>query len=365
MRRSKPPYRADHVGSLLRPPPVKEARARRQHGDISAAELREVEDREISRVVAKQAALGLHTATDGEIRRGSWHRDFCLFLDGIEEISGQPGIPFKGVTAPAFNMKIAGPLHFPANHPHLDHFRFLKEHAKTATPKMTIPSPSVLAPPRLAEDGWYRDVATLHRDMGQVYRDAIRAFYEAGCRYLQIDEVRIVSWADPAYRSRANLRTDDPEEQLRTFARLVNSALEGRPADMTISMHNCRGNFRSSWVAEGGYEPVAELLFNLKGIDAYFLEFDSERAGGFEPLRLLPKDKIAVLGLVTTKSGVLEAKDTIKRRLDEAGKFIDLDRVCLSPQCGFASTEEGNNLSEDEQWAKLAFVRDIAEEVWG
>jgi 5-methyltetrahydropteroyltriglutamate--homocysteine methyltransferase len=216
-----------------------------------------------------------------------------------------------------------------------------------------------------AREPAYRDIREVHRDLSAAYAKAIRAFRDAGCRYLQIDEVRFVTIVDPAYRARRNMTDHDVGEVSRLFARILSDALRDRPADMTVSMHNCRGNFRSHWAAEGGYEPVAEALFNIDGIDAYFLEYDSDRAGGFEPLRYLPKGKTAVLGLVTSKTPQLEAKDTIKRRIEEATKYVDLDRLCLSPQCGFASTEQGNEMSEDQQWRKLALVREIADEVWG
>jgi 5-methyltetrahydropteroyltriglutamate--homocysteine methyltransferase len=364
MKRHTPPFRADHVGSLLRPAALKTARAEHERGAIAAADLRAVEDREIERIIGRQEALGLAAVTDGEFRRGAWHRDFFLGLDGIAPTTGQPPIGFRGIDAPALNMKIAGKIGFSDSHPFLAHFRYLADHAEV-TAKITIPSPSVLAPATLPDTGAYRDLEALYFDMGAAYQAAIHAFAAAGCTYLQIDEVRMVSWTDPTYRARTGIAEADPVAHLKVYAGILNHALRDRPAGMTIAMHNCRGNFRSHWVAEGGYEPIADLLFNGIGIDAYFLEYDSARAGGFEPLRLLPHDKIAVLGLVTTKTGKLEAKDEIKRRLDEAGKFIDLDRVCLSPQCGFASTEEGNELAEDEQWAKLAFVKEIADEVWG
>jgi len=235
---------------------------------------------------------------------------------------------------------------------------------------MTIPSPSVLAPVKLfdmqnAGAPAYRDLEQLYDDLTAAYRKAVKAFHDAGCRYLQIDEVRMVSVADPAFRASRGISDADFAHLIVFFDRLLTDSLRDRPADMTITMHNCRGNFRSRWAAAGGYEPVAERLFNIKGIDGYFLEYDSERAGGFEPLRFLPKSKLAVLGLVTSKTGALEPKDAIKRRLDEASRFVDLDRICLSPQCGFASTEEGNELAEEQQWAKLAFVKEIADEVWG
>jgi 5-methyltetrahydropteroyltriglutamate--homocysteine methyltransferase len=369
MQRAKPPFRADHVGSLLRPRAVMEARAKHDSGQLPAAAMRDIEDREIERLIGKQQEIGLSSITDGELRRHMWHRDFLQYLDGIEEIDTDKPFEWGGVKGAALNLRIASKLGFPATHPHLAHFRFVKDHAK-ATAKMTIPSPSVIAPAKLydlqdARSPAYRDIDELYEDLCAAYGKAVQAFYDAGCRYLQIDEVRMVAVADPKFRATRGLSDADFERLISLFDRLVATSLKNRPADMTISMHNCRGNFRSRWAAEGGYEPVAEKLFNIKGVDAYFLEYDSDRAGGFEPLRFLPKNKLVVLGLITSKTPQLEAKDAIKRRLDEAAKYVDLDRVCLSPQCGFASTEEGNEVTEEQQWAKLRHVREIADEVWG
>ena len=371
MQRKTPPFRADHVGSLLRPLAVQQAKARHAKGEITAQALKEIEDREIARLVAKQQDIGLHSVTDGELRRAMWHRDFFRFLTGIAAIDTDKPFEWGGVKGAALNLRIDSKLDFPASHPHLDHFRFLKSQVKPGgTAKMTIPSPSVIAPVKQfdmqnAQAPAYRDLDRLYDDLCAAYRKAVQAFYDAGCRYLQIDEVRMVAIADPAFRKTRGLSDGDFQTLVALFERLLTDSLRDRPKDMTISMHNCRGNFRSRWAAEGSYEPVAEKLFNSPGIDAYFLEYDSERAGGFEPLRFLPKPKLAVLGLVTSKTGALESKDAIKRRIEEATKYVDLDRLCLSPQCGFASTEEGNELAEEQQWAKLAFVREIADEVWG
>ncbi|MGZ3411882.1 MAG: 5-methyltetrahydropteroyltriglutamate--homocysteine S-methyltransferase [Xanthobacteraceae bacterium] len=369
MKRAKPPFRADHVGSLLRPAALKEAKAQQASGKISAAELRAIEDREIARIIDKQQSIGLQGITDGEFRREMWHRDFLRYLGGVSAIDTDAPYDWGGVKGAALNLRISGKLDFPADHPHLDHFRFVKDRT-TATAKMTIPSPSVIAPAKLydmqdANAPAYRDLDQLYEDLCAAYRKAVRAFYDAGCRYLQIDEVRMVAVADPKFRATRSLSDADFARLVSLFDRLVSGALRDRPSDMTITMHNCRGNFRSRWAAEGSYEAVADKLFNINGIDAYFLEYDSARAGGFEPLRFLPKHKLAVLGVVTSKTGALEPKGAIKRRIDEAAKYVDLDRLCLSPQCGFASTEEGNDVSEDQQWAKLSFVREIADEVWG
>ncbi len=371
MQRKTPPFRADHVGSLLRPAAVQQAKVKHARGEITAQALKEIEDREIARLIVMQQEIGLHSITDGELRRAMWHRDFLSYLTGVTSIDTEKPFEWGGVKGAALNLRIDGKFDFPADHPHLEHFRFVKSHTKApAVAKMTIPSPSVIAPAKLfdvqnAQAPAYRDLDKLHEDLCAAYRKAVQAFYDAGCRYLQIDEVRMVAVADPAFRKTRGLSDDDFQKLIALFERLLTDSLRDRPKDMTISMHNCRGNFRSRWAAEGSYEPVAEKLFNIPGIDAYFLEYDSERAGGFEPLRFLPKPKLAVLGLVTSKTGALESKDAIKRRIDEATKYVDLDRICLSPQCGFASTEEGNDLAEEQQWAKLAFVREIADEVWG
>ena len=310
----------------------------------------------------------MQAITDGEFRRGMWHKDFLQFLDGIGTIENDTPLPFKGINATPLGLRITGKLGF-SRHPHVEHFRFVKDHTK-ATAKAVIPSPTIIVPMKVedfqdAGNPAYRDLDQLRDDLGAAYGKAIRAFYDAGCRYLQIDEVRMVAAVDPVYRARRKMGESDLANVTALFARLLDRALANRPADMVIAMHNCRGNFRSHWAAEGGYEPVAEALFGIKGVDAFFLEYDSERAGGFEPLRFVPRDKFVVLGLITSKTAALEPKDLIRRRIDEATKYVDLDRLCLSPQCGFASTEEGNALSEDQQWAKLAHVRDIADEVWG
>jgi 5-methyltetrahydropteroyltriglutamate--homocysteine methyltransferase len=254
-----------------------------------------------------------------------------------------------------------------SGHPMLDHFRFVKEHTR-ATPKMTIPSPSSLhfrygrgAVP----EAIYPDMGEFYRDLGRSYRRAVRAFADAGCRYLQLDEVNLAYLCDPSLREQVKERGDDPATLPMVYADMINAAISDIPSDMVVSMHLCRGNFQSTFVASGGYEPVAEILFNAIKVHAYFMEYDTERAGGFEPLRFVPKGKTVVLGLVTTKTGRLESKDELKRRIEQAAKFVDLDQLCLSPQCGFASTEEGNILAEQEQWAKLRTIVEVAEEVWG
>jgi 5-methyltetrahydropteroyltriglutamate--homocysteine methyltransferase len=367
MLQSKPPFRADHVGSLLRTTPLKKARARRETGEISADDLRAVEDREIAAVIKKQEDVGLQAVTDGEFRRAFWNYDFLGKLDGVEAYLGERKIKFEGVNPKPMMLRVIGKLGTFSGHPMLDHFKFVKAHTR-AVPKMTIPSPSSLHF-RYGRDAIpesiYPEMSDFYRDLGQTYSKAVRAFADAGCRYLQLDEVNFTYLCDPKLRAQVANRGDDPEQLPSIYAEMINAAMSDIPADMTIAMHLCRGNFQSTFVATGGYEPVAEILFNSINVHGYFMEYDSDRAGGFEPLRFVPKDKTVVLGLVTSKSGRLESKDDIKRRIEQASKYVPLEQLCLSPQCGFASTEEGNILAEDEQWAKLRMIVEIAEEIWG
>jgi len=364
-----PPFRADQVGSLLRCAAVHEARAKQAKGEISVDALKAVEDATIKQLIAKQESVGLKSITDGEIRRAAWTTDFLRELDGVS--AGQHLVKFEGgeehITT---SLQITGKLGF-SSHPMVEHFTFLKENTNQ-TPKMTIPSPLMLASPsrdwREAVDrSIYPTLSSMFDDLGEAYRKAVRAFHDAGCRYLQFDDCAFAFLCDAGVRKKVEARGDDPDEMMEDWIALLNSILDDKPADMTISTHMCRGNFRSTWLASGGYEPVADQVFNRINYDAYFLEYDSDRAGGFEPLRFIPKTghKQVVLGLVTTKVAALESKDDIKRRIDQATAFVDLDRLCLSPQCGFASTEEGNALAESEQWRKLGMVVEIAEEVWG
>ncbi|HVY59779.1 MAG TPA: 5-methyltetrahydropteroyltriglutamate--homocysteine S-methyltransferase [Xanthobacteraceae bacterium] len=367
MIRTKPPFRADHVGSLLRPAPLKEARAKRERGEISAADLAAIEDREIENVIRKQEEIGLRSATDGEFRRAFWQIDFLEKLDGVESYVGERMVKFQGPQPKPVLLRVVGKLGGFSGHPMLDHFRFLKSHTRV-TPKMTIPSPSSLHfryGRQAVPEFMYPSMDEFYRDLGTAYRKAVRAFADAGCRYLQLDEVNLAYLCDPALRDQVRARGDDPETLPRVYADLINAAISDIPADMTITMHLCRGNFRSTFVASGGYEPVAETLFNAIGVHGYFMEYDTERAGGFEPLRFVPKGKTVVLGLVTSKSGKLESRDEILRRIEQAAKFVDIDQLALSPQCGFASTEEGNALAEEDQWAKLRLIVEIADEVWG
>jgi 5-methyltetrahydropteroyltriglutamate--homocysteine methyltransferase len=372
MARTKPPFRADHVGSLLRPAVLKQARAQRERGEITAEELKTIEDREIEAVIRKQEEAGLRSVTDGEFRRAFWNYDFLGQLDGVEAYLGERKIKFQGLQPKPMMLRVTGKLGGYRAHPMIEHFKFVAAHAKAttneATPKMTMPSPSSLHF-RYGRDAVpveiYPDMDDFYRDLGEGYRKVLRAFSDAGCRYLQLDEVNFTYLCDPKLRAFVANRGEDPETLPHVYARMINAALSDVAPDVTKAMHLCRGNFQSTFVASGGYEPVADILFNEINIDAYFMEYDSDRAGGFAPLRFVPKGKMVVLGLVTSKSGALESKDELKRRIDQAARYIDLDQLCLSPQCGFASTEEGNILAEDEQWAKLRRIVEVADEVWG
>ena len=368
MKRTKPPFRADMVGSLLRTQPLKEARAKHEAGRISAEELRAVEDEEIRAQIKKQEDVGLNAVTDGEFRRAFWHFDFIEGLDGVEGFWKETaGVQFQGATLKPRAQRVVGKLGFPTSHPMIGHFRFVKENSSRIA-KMTIPSPSMVhyrGGREMIDETVYPTMDGFYADLGSTYAGAVRAFADAGCRYLQLDDVSFAYLCDPNQRQMLKDRGDDPEKQPEIYAGMINKAVANRPDDMVITMHMCRGNFRSTFIASGGYEPVAELLFNAINIDGYFMEWDTDRAGGFEPLRFLPKGKTVVLGLVTSKTGTLENKDDIKRRIEEATKYCDLDQLCLSPQCGFASTEEGNILAEEQQWAKLRMIVEIAAEVWG
>jgi 5-methyltetrahydropteroyltriglutamate--homocysteine methyltransferase len=369
MQRNKPPFRADHVGSLLRTAALKEARDKRARGDIDAAAFKAIEDREVEGVIRNQEAAGLQSITDGEYRRHSWNIDFLECLHNVESYAGERKVKFQtsGPQPRPILLRVIGKLGDYRPHPMIEHFKFLQAHTKRM-PKITIPSPSSLHF-RYGRDAVpeaiYPAMDDFYRDLGQSYCKVVRAFADAGCRYLQLDEVNLTYLCDPSLRQVIADRGEDPATLPATYARMINAAIADIPSDMTITMHLCRGNFRSNFVASGGYEPVAELLFNTINVHGYFMEYDTERAGGFEPLRFVPKGKTVVLGLVTTKTGALENKDDIKRRIDQAAKFIDLDQLCLSPQCGFASTEEGNVLAEDDERTKLRMIAEIADEVWG
>lgn len=360
----KPPFRADQVGSLLRPATLSAARARWRRGELDAAALKALEDQAIRDAVAKQESIGLLGITDGEFRRDWWHLDFVSRLEGVT-LKENPGPKFGGTEEqppiPSVTGKIGcgGPIM-------ADDFAFLKS-VTTQTAKMTIPSPSMLhlrgGRASISRE-IYPDIETFWADVAEAYRAAIAHLAAAGCRYLQLDDVSFAYLCDPKIRANCSKNGDDPVVLPRRYADVINAALEGRPAGMTITMHTCRGNFKSAWVAEGGYDPVAEAMFSTD-LDGYFMEFDSARAGTFEPLRALPRGKKVVLGLVTTKVGELESKDSLKRRIDEAAKIVPLEDLCLSPQCGFSSTHHGNALSEADQWKKLERIIDVAKEIWG
>jgi 5-methyltetrahydropteroyltriglutamate--homocysteine methyltransferase len=359
-----PPFRAEHVGSLLRPRELHEARARARAGSLTAAQLAEVEDRCVRAAVAMQQTIGLPVVTDGEFRRDFWHLDFLRRLEGVGT-APIPGAVFAAEDVPPMptvtgRLRCAGPIM-------TDHFAALRSVA-TATPKLTIPAPAMLhlrgGRAAISREP-YPDLAAFWADAAAAYRTAIAHIAAAGCTYLQLDDVSFSYLCDPKVRDGLRAAGDDPASLPRAYADVIDAALRDRPAGMTVAMHTCRGNFRSTWLAASAYDDaVMEAMFST-AVDAFFMEWDSERAGGFEPLRLLPRDKTVVLGLVTTKSGALESKNTLKRRLDEAAKYVPLDRLALSPQCGFASTHHGNTLTEDEQWRKLALVVEVAREVWG
>jgi 5-methyltetrahydropteroyltriglutamate--homocysteine methyltransferase len=366
-QRSKPPFRADHVGSILRTAPVKEARTKREKGEITPAQLKAVEDVEIEKIIKKQEDIGLQLATDGEFRRSWWHFDFFGMLDGVEIYELDHGIQFQGVQTKPLSIKVTKKIDF-TNHPMVEHFKFLKAHTKVV-PKMTIPSPSVmhfrLEPGAVSKDV-YASRDAIFDDLAMAYQKAIKAFYNAGCRYLQWDDTAWAYLCSKEELKKAKDRGLDVDHLQQSYTACINKALEAKPADMVITTHVCRGNFRSTFISSGGYEPVAESLLAKCNYDGYFLEYDSDRAGGFEPLRFLPKgNKLVVLGVITSKSGRLEPREDIKKRIVEATKYVALDQLCLSPQCGFASTEEGNVLAAEEQWAKLKMIVELSREVWG
>ncbi|WP_454122512.1 cobalamin-independent methionine synthase II family protein [Kosakonia sp. Marseille-Q7440] len=367
MQRHQAPFRADVVGSFLRPDAIKQARQQFAQGEISADQLRHVENEEIRHVVEQQCACGLHVVTDGEFRRAWWHFDFFAGLEGVELFEAEQGIQFNGVQTKAHGVRVTGKVRF-KDHPMLEDFRYLKSISGDAQPKMTIPSPSVLhfrGGRKVIDATVYPELDAYFDDLATTWRDAIRAFYDAGCRYLQLDDTVWAYLCSDDQRKQIVARGDDPEELARIYARVLNKALEGKPEDLTIGLHVCRGNFRSTWISEGGYEPVAEVLFGGVNVDAFFLEYDNDRSGDFAPLRFVrPGKQQVVLGLITTKNGELENPEGVKARLEEAAKYVDISQICLSPQCGFASTEEGNSLTPEQQWEKVRLVTRIAEQVW-
>ena len=367
MQRHQAPFRADVVGSFLRPDAIKQARQQFAQGEISADQLRHVENEEIRQVVEQQCACGLHVVTDGEFRRAWWHFDFFAGLEGVELFEAEQGIQFNGVQTKAHGVRVTGKVSF-KDHPMLEDFRYLKSISGDAQPKMTIPSPSVLhfrGGRKVIDATVYPELDAYFDDLATTWRDAIRAFYDAGCRYLQLDDTVWAYLCSDDQRKQIVARGDDPEELARIYARVLNKALEGKPEDLTIGLHVCRGNFRSTWISEGGYEPVAEVLFGGVNVDAFLLEYDNDRSGDFAPLRFVrPGKQQVVLGLITTKNGELENPEGVKARVEEAAKYVDISQICLSPQCGFASTEEGNSLTPEQQWEKVRLVTRIAEQVW-
>jgi 5-methyltetrahydropteroyltriglutamate--homocysteine methyltransferase len=366
--RSKPPFRADHVGSLLRPQSLLSARREFEAKRISADEMRRVEDEAIRTAVKRQEEAGLQCATDGELRRGSWHMDFLCRIGGVTP-AGTQIRPFRNEHGEVANEiilpKVTERLHLEETIFGED-FQFLRS-AASVVPKLTIPSPSMLhgLGATLDSSAVYQDAGQFFDDLVRVYAEEIRALGELGCTYLQIDDTTFATLGDPNYRDKATARARDTDKRHRIYVDLINRVLASKPANMTVCVHTCRGNHRSAWVASGGYDAVAEAVFNELKVEGLFLEYDDARSGTFEPLRFVPKGKVVVLGLVTTKKGRLEHKEDLKRRIDEAARYVDLDQLCLSPQCGFASTLQGNLLTETEQFAKLRLVVETAREVWG
>jgi 5-methyltetrahydropteroyltriglutamate--homocysteine methyltransferase len=371
--RESPPFRADHVGSLLRPPALLAARARFAAGTLDADALRAAEDAAIRDAVALQRDCGLRTVTDGEFRRASWHMDFIYGLDGITKVvDATLHVQFRNERgtlefAPP-SLRVDGRIGL-SRTIFGDAFEFLRSVAGPGqTPKLTIPSPSMVhyrGGRAAIDESLYPDLDAFWADLTAAYAEQVRRVAAAGCTYLQFDDTSLAYLNDPAQREHVRAIGGDAEHQHEAYIRHINEALAGRPAGLAVTTHSCRGNFRSSWVAEGGYDFVAEALFGELAVDGFFMEWDDARSGGFEPLRFVPPGKVVVLGLVTTKRGALESKDVLKRRIEEAARFVDVDQLCLSPQCGFSSTVEGNELTAAEQAAKLRLVVEVAEEVWG
>jgi 5-methyltetrahydropteroyltriglutamate--homocysteine methyltransferase len=369
--RETPPFRADHVGSLLRPPALLQARERFAAGAITAEDLRAAEDDAIRDVVRMQQEVGLQSATDGEFRRSSWHMDFIYQLGGVSKADEDLTVRFRNPEGTLEFTSAALRIGDRVRLRHTifgDHFKFLQPLVTTATPKLTIPSPNMVhyrGGPAAIDPGVYPDVEEFWSDLAAAYAEEVARLGELGCTYLQFDDTSLAYLNDPAQRELVARRGDDAEHLHLRYVKQINQALARKPAGMTVTTHLCRGNFRSSWAAEGGYDFVAEALFGELGVDGFFLEYDDARSGGFEPLRFVPKGKMVVLGLVTTKRGELESADELKRRIDEASKFVPLEQLCLSPQCGFSSTVEGNLLSYEQEVAKLRLIVETAREVWG
>ena len=363
------PFRADHVGSLLRPQELHEMREKLRHGKGSAQELKAAEDRLIREVVGLQEDLGLPSITDGEFRRDWWHIDFLAGFDGIElrqEEDPYHGIQFKGTEAKPPTLHVTSKLK--RSKPSMvPHFQFLKSVVQKGTPKFTMPSPAMLHArgDRASIKHTYPNLDNFWADLAQCYREEIADLYQAGCRYLQLDDTTIAMFGDPKVQEQFRKLGDDPKKDVAMYAHAVNAAIGEVPDDMTVAIHTCRGNFKSTWLASGSYDYVAETAFSKIDVDGFFLEFDDERSGGFEPLRHIPKGKRVVLGLVSSKVPQLEAKDLLKRRIDAASQFVPMENLCLSPQCGFSSTHHGNNLTVEQEKAKLKLCIDTAREVWG
>jgi 5-methyltetrahydropteroyltriglutamate--homocysteine methyltransferase len=373
--RTTPPFRADHVGSLLRPQALHDARAKFAAGEIDAEQLRAIEDAAIADAVAMQAEVGLQTATDGEFRRATWHMDFIYQLGGISKAPGNLKVRFMNAENTIEWTPAAIHIGSKLGLEHTifeDHFRYLQSIAAgagqhSATPKLTIPSPNMVhyrGGPASIDHDVYPDMEQFWDDLSAAYAEEVKRLAALGCSYLQLDDTSLAYLNDPAQRAEIAQRGEDADHLHLRYIKQVNNAIAGRPEGMAVTTHMCRGNFRSSWAAEGGYDFVAEALFSELGVDGFFLEYDDERSGSFEPLRFVPKGKMVVLGLVTTKRGELESPDVLKRRIDEAAKYVPLDQLCLSPQCGFSSTVEGNVLTADQQKAKLALIVKVASEVW-
>ena len=361
----KPPFRADHVGSLLRPQELHEARARHRKGEIDAAALKAVQDRCIKEVIALQESIGLQAITDGEFRRDFWHIDFIHGFDGVDLTQNKTHtFHASDEQPPMFKLSDKVRRTKPSM---LEHFKFLKANMKSGTAKFTMPSPAMLhaRSDREALKRVYPDLDEFWADTTQAYREEIRDLYQAGCRYLQIDDTTIAMMGDPKVQENFRKLGDDPKKDTAMYAEAVNQAIREVPDDMTVCIHTCRGNFKSTWLASGSYDYVAEIAFSRIDVDGFFLEFDDERSGGFEPLRYIPKGKKVVLGLVSSKLPQLESKDQLKRRIDAASKFVSMENLCVSPQCGFSSTHHGNNLTVEQEKAKLKLCIDTAKEVWG
>ncbi len=370
MNSSRPPFRADHVGSLLRPPELKNAREKAKSGALSSSQLKEIEDRQIRKAVAMQEAAGLQAVTDGELRRAFWHVDFLTGFDGIVATQGQYALKFHGeggAESETRSMMVVKHKVRRSKKIFVDHFSFVKKNTKRVA-KLCIPAPTYLhmrGGRKVVDAKAYPDMDEFWADITRAYREEIRDLAAAGCSYLQIDDVSFACLCDESIRAQVRRDGEDPAKLPSKYARIINSLIAERPPALSVTMHTCRGNHASMWMAAGGYDAVAEAVFSEAQVDGFFLEYDTERAGGFEPLRFVPKGKKVVLGLVSTKTPVLEKKDALKKRIEAAARYVPLENLCLSPQCGFASSEVGNRVSEDDQRRKLELVVEVAREVWG